>query len=77
MAAPVSDKKNLVKELTDLGKAKGNITNQDILNAIAPNLLGVIATMGIFYFLRKGTPVYKIIIALFIIGFACYFLGSL
>ena len=34
MAAPVSDKKNLVKELTDLGKAKGNITNQDILNAI-------------------------------------------
>ena len=34
MAAPVSDKKNLVKELTDLGKAKGNITNQDILDAI-------------------------------------------
>ena len=50
---------------------------QEILNAIAPNLLGVIATMGIFYFLRKGTPVYKIIIALFIIGFACYFLGIL
>ncbi len=34
MAAPVSDKKNLVKELTELGKAKGNITNQDILDAI-------------------------------------------
>ena len=34
MAAPVLDKKNLVKELTDLGKAKGNITNQDILDAI-------------------------------------------
>ena len=31
---PVSDKRNLVKELTDLGKAKGNLTNQDILDAI-------------------------------------------
>ena len=30
----VSDKKNLVKELTDLGKAKGSISNQDILDAV-------------------------------------------
>ena len=32
--AAVTDKKNLLKELTDLAKAKGNITNQDILDAI-------------------------------------------
>ncbi len=50
---------------------------QSLLNDIAPNLLGVIATLGIFHFLRKGTPVWKIIIALFVIGFACYFLGVL
>ena len=50
---------------------------QDILNEIAPNLIGVGTTLGIFAFLRKGTPVSKIIIALFVIGFACYFLGIL
>ncbi|WP_316607565.1 RNA polymerase sigma factor RpoD [uncultured Ruminococcus sp.] len=32
--AATTDKKNLLKELTDLAKAKGNITNQDILDAI-------------------------------------------
>jgi len=30
----MADKRNLVKELTDLGKAKGSLTNQDILDAI-------------------------------------------
>ncbi|MBQ9424793.1 MAG: PTS system mannose/fructose/sorbose family transporter subunit IID [Erysipelotrichaceae bacterium] len=54
-----------------------DVAIQDILNDIAPNLLGVVTTLGIFYFLRKGTPVSKIIIALFVIGFACYFLGIL
>ncbi len=34
MAAPVSDKKHLVRDLTELGKAKGSLTNQDILDAI-------------------------------------------
>lgn len=33
MAAP-QDKKTVIKELTDLGKQKGNLTNQDILDAI-------------------------------------------
>lgn len=50
---------------------------QELLDAIAPNLIGVIATLGVFGFLRKGTPVWKIIICLFVIGFACYFLGIL
>ena len=54
-----------------------DVSIQEILDQIAPNLLGVIATLGIFAFLRKGTPVYKIIISLFVIGFACYFLGIL
>ena len=34
MAAPASDKKTLLKDLTELGKAKGSLTNQDILDAI-------------------------------------------
>ena len=33
MTAP-QDKKTIVKELTELGKQKGNLTNQDILDAI-------------------------------------------
>ncbi len=33
MAAP-QDKKTVIKELTELGKQKGNLTNQDILDAI-------------------------------------------
>ena len=31
---PQQDKKSILKELTDLGKQKGSITNQDILDAI-------------------------------------------
>ena len=54
-----------------------DVAIQDILNDIAPNLLGVATTLGIFGFLRKGTPVSRIIIGLFVIGFACYFLGVL
>ena len=30
----ITDKKNLVKELTELGKSKGNISNREILDAI-------------------------------------------
>ncbi len=32
--AQVTDKKTIVKELTELGKAKGSLTNKDILDAI-------------------------------------------
>lgn len=31
---PAQDKKTIVKELIDLGKQKGQLTNQDILDAI-------------------------------------------
>ena len=34
MATPVTDKKSILKELTDLGKTKGSLTNKDILDAI-------------------------------------------
>ena len=54
-----------------------DVVIQDLLNEIAPNLLGAVATLTIFGFLRKGTSVWKIIIGLFVVGFACYFLGIL
>ena len=54
-----------------------DVVIQDLLNEIAPNLLGAVATLSIFGFLRKGTSVWKIIIGLFVVGFACYFLGIL
>ena len=34
MTAPVNEKRNFIKELTELGKAKGSISNKDILDAI-------------------------------------------
>ncbi|MBQ7965187.1 MAG: RNA polymerase sigma factor RpoD [Ruminococcus sp.] len=34
MAAPTTDKKTIIKDLTDLGKAKGSLSNKDILDAI-------------------------------------------
>ena len=54
-----------------------DVAIQDILNEIAPNLLGVATTLGIFSMLKKGVSVFKIIVGLFVIGFACYFLGVL
>ena len=34
MTAPTTDKKTIIKELTELGKAKGSISNKEILDAI-------------------------------------------
>lgn len=34
MTAPSTDKKTIIKELTELGKSKGSISNKDILDAI-------------------------------------------
>ncbi len=34
MAASVQDKKTVIKEITELGKSKGQLTNKDILDAI-------------------------------------------
>ncbi len=34
MTAPSTDKKTIIKELTELGKQKGSLTNKDILDAI-------------------------------------------
>ncbi len=34
MAASVQDKKSVIKEITELGKSKGQLTNKDILDAI-------------------------------------------
>jgi len=67
--------------ITNVGIGTGleieGVVIQDILDGIIPNLLGVVTTLGIFAFLRKGVSVFKIIIGLFVIGFACYFLGIL
>lgn len=54
-----------------------DVVIQDLLNEIAPNLLGAVTTLSIFGLLRKGTSVWKIIIGLFVVGFGCYFLGIL
>jgi len=50
---------------------------QEILDSIIPNLLGVVTTLGVFALLRKGVSVFKVIIGIFVLGFACYFLGIL
>ncbi|MBE6824135.1 MAG: RNA polymerase sigma factor RpoD [Ruminococcaceae bacterium] len=34
MTAPATDKKTIIKELTELGKSKGSLSNKDILDAI-------------------------------------------
>ena len=34
MTAPTNEKRNFIKELTELGKAKGSISNKDILDVI-------------------------------------------
>lgn len=49
----------------------------DIVSSIAPNLLGVVATVGVFMALRKGVSVFKIVIAFVIIGLICSLVGIL
>ena len=49
----------------------------DILTSIAPNLLGVAATMAVFAALRKGVSVFKILLAFVVVGFVCSLVGIL
>ena len=42
----ITDKKNLIRDLTELGKSKGSISNQEILDAIAA-------------FNAEGRPIWK------------------
>ena len=56
---------------------QGAVIFQDLLNAIMPSMLSVVAVGGVFAFLKKGTSVFKIMIAMFIIAVACSLIGIL
>ena len=49
----------------------------DILEGIIPNFLGVVTTLLVFWRIKKGDPINKIVIGLIIIGFALSLLGIL
>ena len=57
--------------------ADSTVIFQDLLNAIMPSMLSVVAVGGVFAFLKKGTSVFKIMIAMFIIAVACSLIGIL
>ena len=50
---------------------------QELLDAILPDLLGVIAVVNVFLGLKKGTSVLKIMMILFAVAVVCSLVGIL
>jgi len=54
-----------------------SIVLNELIDSLLPNMIGVITTLSVFALLRKGTSVFKIMIALFVLGFVLCALGIL
>lgn len=57
--------------------ADSTVVFQELLNAIMPCMLSVIAVAGVFSFLKKGTSVFKIMVGMFVIAIICSLIGIL
>ncbi len=53
------------------------IVQTDFINLLAPNLLSILATFGVYYLLKKGVKSSRVIVILFAVGLVCALLGIL